>query len=159
LPPKCSVCSHPDRAEIDQAILEGLAFRIIAQRFDLHPSAVCRHKKHIQSDLVKAKEAEIVTQADDLLGKLTGLEAEARRIGGLAETTGDLRLALQAIRELVRIVEIMAKIRGEIESNTVINVIQLPQWQEVRTIILSALEPHQEARLSVAAALNRLSHV
>ena len=72
-----------------------------------------------------AKEAGDVIQADSLIDKITQLEREATRLGKKAEDAGDLRGAMAAVRELVRIVELLAKIQGDIKDpgGTTINVV------------------------------------
>lgn len=59
------------------------------------------------------------------MGKITQLEEEARRLGKKAEDAGDLRGALAAVRELVRIVELLARIQGELKEpgGTTVNVV------------------------------------
>ena len=94
-----------------------------------------------------------MTQADDLLAKVERLEQEARRIGKKAEAAGDHRTALQGIRELVRIVELLAKLRGELQTVPTTNVLVLAEWQQVRTRLLAALTPFPQARTAVATAL------
>ncbi|MGB4783228.1 MAG: terminase small subunit [Candidatus Acidiferrum sp.] len=49
-----------------------------------------------------------------LLGQLRELNAQAQRLKEKAEREGDLRTALAAVRELCRIVELMAKLNGEL---------------------------------------------
>jgi predicted ArsR family transcriptional regulator len=113
----CVVCQRADRAEIDAALVAGtVSNRRVAARLKVSESSVRRHREnHIHRELVKAKEASDVTSADDLLGKVQGLEADARRIGQRAEKTGDLRTALQSIGQLVKIVELLAKVMGALE--------------------------------------------
>jgi len=74
---------------------------------------------------VKAREATEVVQADNLMGKITQLEQEARRLGRKAEDAGDYRGAMAAVRELVRIVELLAKLQGELKDpgGTTVNVV------------------------------------
>ena len=36
---RCSVCKHPSRAEIDRGLMAGIAYRPLAARFGLSPSA------------------------------------------------------------------------------------------------------------------------
>jgi hypothetical protein len=75
-----------------------------------------RHQQaHLPAALVKATAAAEVVQADSLMDKVGQLEQEARRLGKKAEEAGDLRAALAAVRELVRIVELLAKLQGEIQ--------------------------------------------
>ena len=56
--------------------------------------------------LAKARDAQKVADAEGLLGQIQKLTAEARKIKSMAEDKGDLRTALSAIRELVRMVEL-----------------------------------------------------
>jgi hypothetical protein len=53
---KCTVCAHPDKAEIDRKIVEndgsGLA---IARLFGLSDDAVARHRSHLKSAIRNAQ--------------------------------------------------------------------------------------------------------
>jgi len=44
----CKACSHSQRAEIDQAIIEGIPYRLIAEVFDLGLATIWRHKRHLE---------------------------------------------------------------------------------------------------------------
>ena len=94
--------------------------------------------------------AEQVTRGDDLLKKIEGLESDARRIAAKAEKSDDLRTAIVAIRELTRIVELLAKLRGELQTQPTVNV------QVIAPVVLQALEGFPEARVAVAARLRSL---
>jgi len=154
VPQLCSVCTHPDRAAIDAALVAGGSLRDIAGRHGVSKSAVDRHRdQHLPARLVKAREAEDVGQADTLLGQLQQLQTDARRIGRKAEDGGDLRTALAGIRELVRIVEITAKMVGELDERPVVNLVTAPEWVVARSVLLDALRPYPEARQAVASSL------
>ncbi len=62
------------------------------------------------------------------------------------------RTALAGIRELTRIVELMAKLRGDLNSQPV-NIILNPQWIELRTRIVSTLEEFPKAKAKLAEVL------
>ena len=70
-----------------------------------------------------------------------------------AETAGDLRTALAGIRELVRIVELTAKMIGELDERPQVNVLVAPEWLTVRAALLDALRPYPDARQAVASRL------
>jgi hypothetical protein len=126
VPRVCTVCSHERISDINAALLRNEAYRAIAKRFGASESAIYRHQQeHLPKALVKATEASEVAQADTLIGKITQLEQEARRLGKKAEDSGDLRAAMAAVRELVRIVELLAKLQGELKEpgGTTLNVI------------------------------------
>jgi hypothetical protein len=154
MPRPCTICHHPQREAIDQALVAGEAFRNIAQRFAASSDAVYRHKQdHLPQHLCQAKAAQEVRQADALLAKVQALEADARRIQATAEADGDLRTALQGIRKLVRIIELQARLLGELQEGQTVNILVLPQWQDLRSVILRALVPYPEARQAVTTAL------
>ncbi len=113
MPRPCTVCTHPDRAGIDQALVSGQSYRTIAKRSGTSPSAVLRHKEsHLSTTLLKASGAREVARADDLLQKVRDLEAEARRIGRRAEKEGDLRCAIASVKQLMDIVDLLARLMG-----------------------------------------------
>jgi hypothetical protein len=105
------------RHQINEALLlSARSLRDIAGQFKLSKSALQRHKEeHIPTDLVKAKQADESCRADDLLNKLTSLKNDAERIAKKAEINDDLKTALSGIREQSRIIEILAKMQGQIQ--------------------------------------------
>ena len=115
MPRTCTICSHPKLSEIDAALLGRESFRNIAKRFGASPSAAYRdQQQHLLGAPVEAKDVTAAPQPDTLIGKIIQLGDEARRLGKKAEDSGDLRGALTAVRELVRIVELLGRIQGEI---------------------------------------------
>jgi hypothetical protein len=154
VPRTCTVCAHGRRSEIDRALVSGESYRGIAQRFAASPDAVFRHRSdHVPAALAQAQAAGEVAQADTLLGQLQQLQADARRIGKKAEDGGDYRAALAGVRELVRIVELTAKMVGELDERPVVTLVTAPEWLVVRAALLEALQRHPEARTAVAARL------
>jgi hypothetical protein len=125
MPRTCTICRHPKLNEINEAVVSSVAYRDIAGRYGTSKSALDRHKPHVSRALMKAKGAAEVVQADSLMDKIAQLEQEARRLGRKAEDAGDLRAAMAAVRELVRIVELLAKLQGEIKEpgGTTVNVV------------------------------------
>jgi hypothetical protein len=110
MPQTCTICRHTRRQEIEEALLAGDSLRNIAKRFGTSPSALLRHKSHLPASLVKANDAREAARADGLLAKVREMEAEARRIGRKAEHEGDLRCAIASIKQVVEIVELMARL-------------------------------------------------
>ena len=49
----CSICTHPQRQAIDQALMAGVVFRNIARRFGTSTTAVHRHRhEHLPGPLL-----------------------------------------------------------------------------------------------------------
>jgi hypothetical protein len=154
VPRSCTVCTHEARKEIDRALVAGEPFRNIAERFGTSAAALHRHKAdHLPVKLTKAREAEEVAQADDLLSQVRDLQARALAILDKAEAAGELRTALSAIREARGNLELLAKLLGELDDRPQINLTISPEWLELRAVIVTALEPHPEALRAVVGAL------
>ncbi|WP_157833915.1 hypothetical protein [Candidatus Methanoperedens nitratireducens] len=117
-----------------------------------------RHKDHLPVELTKAQAAQEVAQADTLLDQVKQLQRKAWELLGKAEAAGDLRTALQGVREAKGCLELLAKLQGELQQEGTINITLAPEWLELRTVILHALEPFPEAKLRLAAALQEVGH-
>jgi hypothetical protein len=97
MPRRCTVCDHPERHSINEALITGAPYRSVAKCFGLSESAVYRHKtEHLPVHLLKAREVEEAARADDLLDQVRNLQTHALDILERAEKAGDLRTALAA---------------------------------------------------------------
>jgi hypothetical protein len=153
----CTICTHAERAEIDAAIVRNDAFRRIASQYSVSEAAVRRHKaEHLPALLVKAKDAEDVAAADTLLDQIVELKKLAMHFLAKASQAGDYRTALAGIREARSCLETLAEIEGELDRRPVINVIASPAWVELRSVLLTALDPFPHARLAAAEAVAAL---
>jgi hypothetical protein len=155
VPRSCTICEHPDREAIDRALVGDSSNLSVSSLFGVSESAVRRHKaNHLPAKLVMAQTAEEVAQADDLLQQVRDLQGRALAILGKAEAAGDLRTALGAIREVRGNLELLAKLLGELDERTVVNLDVSPEWLELRAVIVVALEPYSDARGAVLRALD-----
>jgi len=153
MPRVCTACNHPSKVEIDRMLVEGEPYRSIAKQFSLSDAAVYRHKSHLNGTLLKAKEAKEIAQADNLLEQVRNLQTRALNILSKTEEAEDWRAATGAIREARGCLELLGKLAGELQEGQTINVIVSPQWVELRTTIIKALEPHPESKFTVLRAL------
>ncbi len=159
MPRRCTVCDHPERHSIEEALVTGAPYRSVAKRFGLSESAVYRHKaEHLPAHLLKAKEVEEVAQAGDLLEQVRNLQAHALDILERAEKTGDLRTALAAISQARGNLELLGKLAGELDERPVVNLNVSPEWLELRAVIVGALEPHPAAQTAVLRALESVGN-
>jgi hypothetical protein len=156
VPRRCTVCDHPERHSIDKAFVSGAPYRSVAKRFGLSESSVYRHKtEHLPAYLLKAREAEEMAQAEDLLEQVRTLQTHALGILERAEKAGDLRTALAAISQARGNLELLGKLAGELDERPVLNLNISPEWLELRAVIVGALEPHPAAHTAVLRALER----
>jgi hypothetical protein len=154
MPRECTVCTHPEREAIDEALVGGASNRSLASLYDVSEAAVRRHKgKHLPAKLVMAHAAEEAAQADTLLGQVRDLQQRTLAILEAAEETKQHRTALGAIREARSNLELLAKLLGELSDQPQVNVLVSPEWLELRAVIVTALEPHPAALRAVVGAL------
>lgn len=154
MPRKCTICTHAKRDAIDSALVNGESYRAIAAQFEVSTSALQRHKgHHLPATLAQARNAGEATRGEDLLEQVGALRARALQILTQAEEAGELRTALAAIREARGCLELLARLLGELQESTQINIAIAPQWIELRTLILNTLTPYPDAIRAVAKAL------
>lgn len=157
MPRRCSVCVHAQRQEIEAALIAETPYRTISDRYGPSKTALIRHKSdHLPVRMVRAKEAETVAQADDLLQQLKGLRSTAYRILLEAEKQGDLRTALAGIREARQCLELLAEMEGELDRRQHVNITLSPEWHHVRNVLVESLTPYPDARIAVAERLYEL---
>jgi hypothetical protein len=108
VPRTCTICSHPQRLEIERAIVAGKAIRDIAGQFGPSKTAIARHRSHVTDSILKHAVADEQTRATTLLEDVRAGERRARNLLEQAEriTTEalndqDRRTALQGIKTAI----------------------------------------------------------
>lgn len=158
MPRTCTVCSHSERPAIDRALVAGEASnRRIASQYGVSERAIRDHKaNHLKLRMLKAierrEEADIRT-AIDVVGQLRAINGASLTILKEARDARDGDLALKAIDRIQKQIELQAKLIGELQQEGATNIVIAPEWLEVRTMILTTLADHPEARQAVAGAL------
>ena len=153
----CSVCAHPDRPSIDQAMVNRRPFRDIARHFGIGKDAAVRHHDAcLPAELTKARQAADVANADDLLTQLRALRTKSLQLMMAAERAGDLRTALAGIRETRATLELLAEMSAQLDRRPTLNLLIAPEWLLARSTLIAALAPYPEARSAVAARLRAL---
>ena len=156
---QCTVRSHKDVDEINRLLLCSDSYRDIARQFGLSKDALARHKEsHIPELLSKSSDlkAEVESiQGNQTLAEVRELKVKALDILGKAERAGDLKTALLGIREARSCLELCMKAEGQIKDGPQITIINNPEWVELRTVIIGALEPFPAARQAVIDAIRK----
>ena len=154
VPRVCSICVHPQREQIDRALVGGSAKRDVSALFRVSEDAVTRHAAaHLPKALAQAHEAREAERADDLLSEARRLKEITMGLLGRAVQANDLRTALVAVREARGNLELIGKLLGELDEHPQVNVMVSAEWVAVRTTLLAALGPYPDARAAVAARL------
>lgn len=162
-PSRCAVCQHPQVLEINRALIQvpKLSTRDLSLRWGPHYKSLERHRiSHLPRALQEvATEAVVQAIAASVPEEATPHERvellmeKAQSLLEGAERKKDYASAIRAVRELRGCIELLAKLTGEIDSSTTVNIFAGPTWITVQTAIISALEPYPEARLAVLRAL------
>jgi hypothetical protein len=155
MPLTCSICTHPQRAEIEKALVSGESLRDIAGRCPVSRSALHRHKQeHLPGHLIKAAEHEDLGQAIDVVRQLKAINAACLEILQSSRADKTHSVSLKAVDRIHRQIELQARLIGELQdAGPQVNVLVAPEWQEVRVNVLAALSPYPEARSAVAKVL------
>lgn len=161
MPRTCSVCSHAKRPEIDRILLAGDSLRNIAKQFAVTSAALNRHRtNHLAQRLAqvaKRHEQADIRTAIDVVGQLKAINGVALSVLREAREAGDGELALRAIDRIQKQIELQAKLIDLIKDGDTINITVSPQWIEMRTVIVTALASHPEARQAVTTALETIA--
>ena len=99
----CTVCGHPQRAEIDRALLAGTPYRTVirtvADRRAISKTALIRHRSHIAAAVAEAERATGLQTLHDVLKAMDDLQRRVERLATKLEGGKDHRVTLQAYRE------------------------------------------------------------
>lgn len=111
---RCKVCSSDLVKQVDKALVEGRTLQSIADETGFHVSTICRHKPHVADKIKQNAALTELQQGLPLLQKVEGLLQRAENLLDKAESSGDLRVATAALREVRQTLELLGKASGEL---------------------------------------------
>jgi hypothetical protein len=127
---KCSVCNHPEKMAIDQALLKGATFAALSKEYNLSTSALDRHKSHLQTMILKAIDRFQKNLQHHGAFWLSRTLDMVERIAKAAEAEGNYRISLQAIRQGTSLLNIINKRECQFDPLMVYAIITSPQWTQ-----------------------------
>ncbi len=108
---RCTICTHENHREIDNALIAGKSLRSLAAHYGLSVSALSRHTKHLRRTLANgAEEAQQMDHAK-LLDKLDLFDFRLDRIYQKAQEYNHFHICLGCVQEAVRIFTLRERIR------------------------------------------------
>jgi hypothetical protein len=127
---ECKTCFRPDRDFIDFLIVSGMAKRRIATQYGLSEASIRRHaENHLPEKLLKAKNAQDITDANKLVEHMQYLWTDDLRLKDKLEKVCDYKGALAANRDLMRLLELRYKIHlGETDWIPHVQVLEFVVW-------------------------------
>ena len=102
MPRKCSICTHPDRGEIEAAILNGTSFRNITKRYGMSIGAISRHQNdHMNNAIAEVAKETRRMSAESLLDQIQSAFDRIEAITRRAEKAQQDDRALRGLREII----------------------------------------------------------
>lgn len=130
----CQVCAHIAREAIDREILAGVAKSVVSRRYGLSPDATERHARlgHVIHREVSVAAEGILApeEGDDILARLGELSTIVRNLMGSCIKNRQHMQSLAAVRELTKIYELVARMTGQLDSETRVNIAIVQQQQQ-----------------------------
>jgi len=111
---RCTVCNHSHRQLIDHELLAGVPYRKLAAQYGLSPSALCRHTRHLARYLEAMRRDQDQHFKRQILEKLDLLDVRLNRVFHAATDSHSLRLALDCVRESLRVLTLTEKFRARL---------------------------------------------
>src|SRR5262245_57384487 len=128
MPQECSICNHPEYAEINAALLAKASVRVVSRRFGVSKSAADRHKRgclpQIQERGRELRSAEGLVpmlppdESTPYIGRIERITEKMEMIMDGAIRRADDKLAIMAGREVTRNLELFGKASGELYRDT-----------------------------------------
>jgi hypothetical protein len=154
---KCSVCTHPQSFEINEAlIIQKASNRGIARQYGVGDDSVQRHRKHIPQLLLQASRSQEIADADLLLDDIATIRDKTFKVLDNAEDSEDWATMLKAIREARENVRILGELHGRLGARVETRPLISPVAMNV---IVQILAPHPELAVAVADALEPLEEL
>ena len=127
---KCTVCTHPDFQAIDQALLAGNGtLEALSRQYGPSPSALHRHKKHLQEKISQARRCLDHNLRQGYLFKLNQTLAEVEIASAKAQAADNVDQVFKGARVKNRLIRDLSKMETPWDTNTVYRLMASTQWQ------------------------------
>jgi hypothetical protein len=125
----CTICQHPKRPDIDQALIAGsVTLAALSQEYGLSTSALHRHKAHLQARVSRAQAQLQDNLRQGYIFQLSQFLEMAMQTAQAAQAEGNFKLVLQAIAQGTRLIKIILKQDFPLDSRLVYEILASPQW-------------------------------
>jgi hypothetical protein len=125
----CTICNHPQRQKIDQALVAGSStLAALGQEYGLSTSALQRHKAHLQAKISRAQNQLQDNLRQSYIFQLSQFLEMAMQTAQAAQAEGNSRLVLQAIAQGTRLIKIILKQDLQLDQRVVYEILASPQW-------------------------------
>jgi hypothetical protein len=134
-------------------------YRTIEDRFKVTHGPLSRHTNDcLAEDVQRALREYRAKNGVKVLSKLSAMIDRLDAFLDRAEGAGDALEFRAVAAEWRKQLELIAKLQGELAQEGTVTIINNPEWVQLRTAILVALEPHPHVREDVLRALEGVSN-
>lgn len=155
--PACSICKDSRIDEINSRLACDGKLAEISREFAVSEDALQRHKdKCIIKSLIASPNTKDVINGDNLLDQLQKARDKAIELLDMAIAAGDTKVygaPSNYLREIREQIKLWAELEGRLASQPQITIINNPEWIELRTKILVALDPYPQAKGALVRAI------
>ena len=125
----CTICNHPQRQKIDQALIAGSAtLAALSQEYGLSTSALHRHKAHLQAKVSRAQDQLQDNLRQGCLFWLSQALEMTMQTAQAAQAEGNVKIVLQAVSQGTRLIKIILKQDLHLDDRLVYEILTSPQW-------------------------------
>src|SRR5262245_47816392 len=159
------------RHQIELGLVYKVPYAVLGKRFGVSWQSVYRHRhNHLTPQQMAAilsaqKPSEIdleqlqASESEGLLAQLVAQRARLQTHSEMATDLGDVRSAVACERAITSNLELTGKLLGQLVQRHEVrstNLLVSPDYLQLRSVLVSALQPFPEAARAVAAALHQL---
>jgi len=150
MPRTCTICRHPERDAINASLVGGIGtYRGLGALYGVSTAALHRHRAdHLPEVLTRARSLDEIATAESLADQVRALRGRTLRILAQAETDGDSKTQLSAIRELRALAELEA--RASERSATVLHISVVEQYVVRLIEIVREVVPPEDLEAVIA---------
>lgn len=155
--PTCSICEDPRVDEINRLIAEQEKLTDISQKFAVSYDALLRHRSNcIIVALSATPNTKDVMTGDNLLLELQAVKKKTLELLDMAIEAANTKVygaPAAYLREVREQIKLWGELEGRISSQPQVTIIAHPEWVELRTVIIQALDDFPEAKGAVIDAI------
>jgi hypothetical protein len=145
--------------EINSKIASQEKLADISREFAVSEDALSRHKDRcIIKALAASPNTKDIINGDNLLDQLQAARTSALDLLDKAIAAGDTKVygpPSSYLSEIRQQIKLWAELEGKLATQPQITIINNPEWIELRTLIVVALDPFPEAKEAVVNAILR----
>lgn len=155
----CTICTHPQRHEIDLCLVEGVhSLNTLSKKYGLGRNSLARHKAMHLVDKLAAAQTRRGAEGDECLNQLLKLNTEMWSIFDSAKKGGAYALSINAGNQIKENIKLQSQLLGRLNTAPTVNLLVNSDFQRVIGVIVKSLEHFPAARQHLIGVLSGGDH-